>query len=266
MPLCWWGGFFVGPLLAAAVYSSSERGTLRRSHGGAAALMWSAVLAVWVPFSLWVLLLGGAEPELLLVAVPFFLVATVGASTYGTVQAIRHMTVSGRPPTGPSDDVEPDGDAYPILADGVRRVVRARGFLVWMLRVDVVFVGVWLSTTGPGPVALAGLWTCVCGWLLWTMRPGVTATPEGLRIKGLTGSRWIPRDRVRGLTVDRENVLWYRTIDLQVLVKGEQPIRVPWVSWNTGFEAFITGPPATLPRLNQQRVINNLLAALKLPA
>lgn len=94
--LCWWGGFAVGPLLAAAVYLDSDRGSARRSHAGAAALMWTVVLVVWAPFSFWVILLGGADPDVLLIGAPIVVGISLLSCTYGTVQALRRRSFTGR--------------------------------------------------------------------------------------------------------------------------------------------------------------------------
>ncbi len=98
--LSWWGGFFVGPLLGAVAFLAEPRGTVARSHGAGAAVLWSAVLVVWAPFSAWVILLGGADPIALLYALPVLLLITVGACINGTVQARRGRTPLGHLPVG----------------------------------------------------------------------------------------------------------------------------------------------------------------------
>jgi hypothetical protein len=100
--LSWWGGYFVGPLLGGVAFLSEPKGSLARSHGGAAALVWTAVLVVWAPFSAWVILFGGADPSALLIGAPIVLVLTLGACINGSIQVRRGRTPSGRQPDGPS--------------------------------------------------------------------------------------------------------------------------------------------------------------------
>lgn len=263
---CWWAGFFVGPLLGAAVYASSPPGTLRRAHGGASAVMWTAVLAVWAALTLWVSVLGRAEATVLLVALPIVLGVTIGSSTIATVQIRRGRRFGGERIGIPSvGDATPSTTASNSTIDEPsmrsrnveKRSVRAHGFLIWMLRWSGVFVGFW-STTWMHGAALALVWTAVVGWFVLTLRPGVTATPEGLLIRGLLRSTWIPRDAIRGLTVGREYVLWYPTIDMAVLLRGKPRLRVPWVSWNPWFESMLTMPVSSLPQPRQQRVLETL--------
>ncbi|HLU41579.1 MAG TPA: PH domain-containing protein [Microthrixaceae bacterium] len=270
---CWWGGFFVGPLLGAAVYASSPPGTLRRAHGGAAAVMWTAVLAVWAPLTLWILVFARADPTVLLFALPVVLGVTIGSSTIATVQIRRGRHFSGARIETPST-ADAAQSAVPSSANieapnvwsgqVARRSVRARGFLIWMLRWNGVVVGFWSTLWMRGTALVLG-WAAVAGWLLLTLRPRVTATPDGLWIRGLLRSTWVPRDAIRGLTVDREYVWWYRTIDMAVLPRGKPQLRVPWASWNPWFESGLTVPGSALPQPRQQRVLDPLLEVLGKP-
>lgn len=88
-PLAWWGGFFLGPLAGVAVYFAAPPGSVARRHGWVAAVVWSAVLAVWAPFVLWVIVFDGAEPTALLIGLPVVLAVIVGACTIGTLSASR---------------------------------------------------------------------------------------------------------------------------------------------------------------------------------
>ena len=94
--LAWWGGFFVGPLLGVAAFLTESRGTVGRSHGGGAALFWSLVLLCWAAFIVWVMFLGGGEPEMLLIGLPVVLAISFGACINGTVQIRRGRTPLGR--------------------------------------------------------------------------------------------------------------------------------------------------------------------------
>lgn len=143
-------------------------------------------------------------------------------------------------------------------------VVRGRGFLLLCLRWWALALGLWCSVWMRG-TALVLVWVAVVAWLALTMRPRVTATPDGLVIRGLIRTARIPRNAIRGLTVDREHVLWYSTIDMAVLLWGKPQLRVRWVSWNQWFEPFLTVPAASLPEPRQQRVLDKLMDALGPP-
>lgn len=83
-------------LRAVANFTSSDD-PLTRSHGGAAAIGWTVALALWAPFSAWVILFDGEEPTALLLALPVVLITVVGFSLVGTIQALRGRSVFVRP-------------------------------------------------------------------------------------------------------------------------------------------------------------------------
>lgn len=83
--LAWWGGFFFGPLSGLAIWLSSAPQSLARAHGQVAAIMWTVLLAFWVPFSAWIILLGGAEPILLAQVVPVVVIIALSGCIIGTI-------------------------------------------------------------------------------------------------------------------------------------------------------------------------------------
>jgi hypothetical protein len=95
--LSWWGGFFAGPIVGAAVWATAKDDALTRSHGGAAAIVWVAGLALWIPLNAWVFLVS-QNWSVLLVALPFVVVPTLFFCCLGTVQAMRGHTIFGRQP------------------------------------------------------------------------------------------------------------------------------------------------------------------------
>lgn len=97
VPACiaWWGGFLFGPLAGLIVASAEPKGSLGRSHGVAASIMWTAVLAIWVPFIIWVAVTETFEARVLLPAVALVLLVVLAGSITGTVQALRGRTLMG---------------------------------------------------------------------------------------------------------------------------------------------------------------------------
>lgn len=143
-----------------------------------------------------------------------------------------------------------------------RHVIRGRGYLIWGLRWNGFVLALWLTlATMRATVALA-IWSATLIWFVWTVRPRVEASVEGIRIKGMLSSTWIPSGSIQGLSVQRDMVLWYRTIHLYVEIRGSESVRVRWVSWVPWFESFLTVEPPDLPRPQQQKAIDGLTAAL----
>lgn len=94
--LSYWSGFFAGPLVAAIVYLVEPPGTLARSHGKAAAVLWTAVLAVWAPLVVGVVLLE-ADSAVLGASLPILILVAVAGCLNGTLQIRRGRTALGRP-------------------------------------------------------------------------------------------------------------------------------------------------------------------------
>jgi hypothetical protein len=94
--LAYWSGFFAGPVVGAIAYASEPRGTLARAHGGAAAVLWGAIVAVWVPIVVGVIVLD-ADTAVLVAALPLLLLVAFAGCTNGTVQIRRGRTALGRP-------------------------------------------------------------------------------------------------------------------------------------------------------------------------
>jgi hypothetical protein len=93
--LAWWGGFLLGPVPALAVWSSSDD-QLVRSHARAATVVWTAMLAAWIPLSAASVLFGVFPPARLLLVLAALLVPTVGLCVVGTVQLTRSRTLTGQ--------------------------------------------------------------------------------------------------------------------------------------------------------------------------
>ena len=94
--LAWWGGFFFGPLAGAAVALVEPKGSLNRAHGIAAAVAWCVLLAFWTPFTFWVIILGQADPNVLLVGAPIAVGFSLVGCVVGTVQAARGRSLLGQ--------------------------------------------------------------------------------------------------------------------------------------------------------------------------
>ena len=94
--LAWWGGFVAGPIAGAAVYLSAPRGSLERSHGAVAAVMWIVVFSLWIPFTVWVILLGNTDPGVLLYALPVVLTLCLAGCINATLQIRRGRSPLGR--------------------------------------------------------------------------------------------------------------------------------------------------------------------------
>ncbi len=78
------------------------------------------------------------------------------------------------------------------------------------------------------------------------------------------GKTWIPREQIRSLTVDSEEVWIYETIELQVIRRGQPPVRVPWVAWVPMFKVSSPRPGARGLTWSQQRIVDRLAIALNL--
>lgn len=95
--VAWWGGFVLGPLPAGMVLATS-RDPLVRRHAAAAAAMWSAVIAVWVPISAASILFGAIPPELLLVVLPLLVVPAFAICVAATARLSKHPSAKGMAP------------------------------------------------------------------------------------------------------------------------------------------------------------------------
>lgn len=145
------------------------------------------------------------------------------------------------------------------------QTVRARGYPVLLARSYPLIFGAAAWMTGVRGAWLTAAVVAIAVFEVLTLRLGVVASSEGVQIRSLIRTRWIAEEQVVRFEVARVPFLWFTTIDLMVLLQSGERLRVPWVSWFTGFEALLTVPAAPLPKPQQERVLARLTAGLGRP-